>query len=97
MGLPCLIILLEDIISSDTSFSAAYIVVGLLIAIGTVPLKGWQILSLSLIVILTTIITIRSAQFWFSMAAVEPEPDQIVYLFIVALLLTGLSSNILFE
>ncbi|MDX1628741.1 MAG: ATP-binding protein [Fulvivirga sp.] len=92
--LACLIILLEDIISSDTSFSAAYIIVGLIIAIGTVPLKGWHILGLSLIVILTTIITIRFAQFWFSMAAVEPEPEQIVYLFIVALLLTGLSSNI---
>lgn len=89
-----LIIILEDIIANDTSFSAAYIIVGLIIAIGTMPLKGWQILSLSLMVILTTIITIRTAQFWFSMAVVEPEPHQIIYMYIVALLLTGLSSHI---
>ncbi|NGP77104.1 response regulator [Balneolaceae bacterium YR4-1] len=89
-----LIILIEDIASNDTSFSAAYIIVGLIIAIGTIPFKGWQILSLCLLVILTTIITIRTARFWFSMAAVEPEPHQVVYLYIVTLLLTGLSSHI---
>lgn len=89
-----LIILLEDIASNDTSFSSAYIIVGLIIAIGTMPYKGWHIMALSLIVIATTIITIRSARFGFGVAAVEPEPHQIVYLYIVAFLLTGLSSHI---
>lgn len=92
--LATLIILIEDIASNDTSFSSAYLVVALIIAIGTVPFKGWHIMSLSLIVILTTIITIRFARFGLKLAAVEPEPHQIVYLYIVTFLLTGLSSHI---
>ncbi|MGK7391739.1 MAG: hypothetical protein ACNS60_15410, partial [Candidatus Cyclobacteriaceae bacterium M2_1C_046] len=77
--LATLIILLEDIASNDTSFSSAYIIVGLIIAIGTMPYKGWHIMALSLIVIVTTIITIRAARFGFDIAAVDPEPHQIVY------------------
>ena len=90
----CLAILLDDIVSRDITFSTAYLILVLVLAVGTMPYKGWQISGLALCVIITTQVTISISQQLIGIAAIGPQPGQLIYLFLMTILLTGLSSLI---
>lgn len=93
----CIAMLIEDIAGQDTSFTMAYTAIALLFAAVTVPYTGWQMALLSFSVIVST---------WFafdllpvlmnldSEVALQLNLGQIIFITIVAFLLTGTSSQI---
>lgn len=89
-----LAILMDDIAARDISFSTAYITIALIIAVITMPYKGWQTGLIAIAIVITTELTILSARTFLNIPAVGPEPDQIIYLLLTAILLTGMSSLI---
>lgn len=89
----CMAMVSDDIIAGDLSVSPAYSVLVLIIAAGTFPFTGWQtlIMNLSVLISIITAVNVIPAVFNWS---VELLMGQYVYLFIVAIPLTGISSLI---
>jgi len=90
----CIAIPIEDIAGQDTSFTIVYNTLALLFAVGTVPFRGWHTALLSGIVIFFTFLALAV----FPVLMELPIPDlrlgQIIFIFVVAFLLTGMSSQI---
>ncbi len=89
--------LIEDIAGQDTSFTMAYTTIALLFAAVMVPYTGWQIGLLSITVIISTIAAIDFLPLLLKIELDAPlslELGQIIYISIVAILLTGTSSQI---
>lgn len=86
--------LLDDIGVRDVSASPAYISFALILAVGTMPYKGWQTGLLNLVVILSALGTVLWIPALMSLPPIPLLPSQVIYLFLFALLMTGLSSQL---
>jgi signal transduction histidine kinase/DNA-binding response OmpR family regulator len=89
--------LIEDIAGQDTSFTMAYTTIALLFAAVMVPFTGWQIVLLSVTVITSTIAALDILPILLGIPLDAPltlELGQVIYISIVAILLTGTSSQI---
>ncbi|MGK7370150.1 MAG: hybrid sensor histidine kinase/response regulator transcription factor [Candidatus Halalkalibacterium sp. M3_1C_030] len=89
--------LIEDIAGQDTSFTMAYTTIALLFAAVMIPYTGWQIALLSVTVIISTIAALDILPILLGIPLDAPltlELGQVIYISIVAILLTGTSSQI---
>lgn len=90
----CIFIPIEDIAGRDTSFTIVYNTIALLFAVGTVPFRGWHTALLSGIVIVFTFLALALFPILMELPAPELRLGQIIFIFVVAFLLTGMSSQI---
>lgn len=86
-------ILVEDIAGHDTSFTT-YTTIILLFAVVMVPSKGWHVAILALIVITSTALALVILPGFLGLLDVEIKLGQIIFIFFVAFILTGMSSQI---
>ncbi|MDX1671820.1 MAG: ATP-binding protein [Balneolaceae bacterium] len=84
--------LLEDLNAGDINYATAYISLVLILAITAIPYKGWQTVLLTLTVIITTIMTVNFVPAILNLPPLEPKISQLVYIILISILLTGISS-----
>ncbi|HKK43939.1 MAG TPA: HAMP domain-containing sensor histidine kinase, partial [Balneolaceae bacterium] len=89
-----LAMLLDDIAHRDLSVGPAYISLALILAVGTIPYKGWHTAVISFIVIVTSILAVHWVPIFLGWNAIELLSEQMIYLSLVAILLTGMSSQL---
>ena len=90
----CLAMLLDDIATRDLTVSPVYISFVLIMAGVGIPYSGWQTAVLNMTVIISTILIVYSAPLLFNISIVPLLLAQVIYLVLVAIVLTGMSSLI---
>lgn len=90
----CIAMLIEDIAGRNTDFTTAYTAMALLFAVVMVPYTGWQTALLSLTVIISTAISLSYLPVLLGMEPLSLRMGQAIFISVVAILLTGTSSQI---
>lgn len=90
----CIAMLIEDIAGQNTSFTVAYITIALLFAVVMIPYRGWHTALLSAIIIISTSIALAAVPIWMGLPVQELRLGQVIFISIVAFLLTGVSSQL---
>ena len=86
--------LLDDIAGRDINLAPAYISFVLMVATGLMPYRGWQIALLNVSVILLAEATFYLAPLIFGLPDINFIISQGIYLVMVMILLTGISSQL---
>lgn len=92
-----LAMLIEDVVGADTTFTMAWTSVALLFAAVMVPYTGWQVATLSVTVIISTIVALDFMPVVLGIELAEPlriDLGQLLFISVVSILLTGTSSQI---
>lgn len=87
-------ILMDDILLQDVSFSQTYITIVLIVAIGAIPYTGWQAGMLTLSIVISILIAVLWIPNLLNVPNLRLNMSQIIYLFLIVFLLTGMSSQI---
>lgn len=87
-------ILVDDIVVGDLSAGPAYISIALILAAGTIPFKGWHTAVLNAAVIVSAIVLVRGMPALMGTQPLRFLDAQVIYLILLALVLTGLSSQL---
>lgn len=90
----CIAMLMEDILKQDVTFTTAYTTIALVFAVVAVPGKGWHTALFTTWVILSTLLTVDIFSGVPGSLALQLEPAQIIYFSVIAVLLTGISSQV---
>lgn len=90
----CIAMLIEDIAGRNTDFTTAYTAMALLFAVVMVPYTGWQTALLSLTVIASTALALTYLPLLLDMEPLSLRVGQAIFISVVAILLTGTSSQI---
>ena len=88
----CFAMLMDDIIGGNLSMAPLYI--ALILAIGTIPFTAWQAALLSVTVTITTVLTVKFTPVLTGLDGAALSPAEVIYLFMMAFLLTGMSSQL---
>ncbi len=88
------LILFDDSASRDATSSQAYIIFALMMVVVGIPYPGWQMALLNLFIIITGIVTVHVVPALFNMPTAPLLLSQVIYLTLVAIVLTGMSSLI---
>ncbi|HKI45839.1 MAG TPA: ATP-binding protein [Balneolales bacterium] len=90
----CLAMLLDDVATRDLTVSPVYISFALIMAGVGIPYSGWQTALMNLTVISSCILVVYVAPLLFNIPVVPLLLAQVIYLVLVAIVLTGMSSLI---
>ena len=90
----CIAMLIEDIAGRNTDFTTAYTAMALLFAVVMVPYTGWQTALLSFTVIVSTALALTYLPILLGMEPLSLRVGQAIFISVVAILLTGTSSQI---
>jgi len=92
--LGCMGMVSDDIVNHDTSFTTAYATIALILAVVAVPYKGWHMALFTLCVVISNLIAVELGAYIQSDPGIELNASQIIYISAVAVLITGISSQI---
>jgi signal transduction histidine kinase/DNA-binding response OmpR family regulator len=84
--------LFDDIAGGDITVAPTYMSFALILAAGAIPFKGWQTCLLNIAVIISTLISLVLIPRILGIGEAGLLPAQLIYLVMIAVLLTGLSS-----
>lgn len=90
----CMAMLMDDIAVADVSFSPAYTSFALILAVATIPYKGWQAALLLLTVVASIMLAVLLLPGLLYGYKLDFNLSQVIYLLLITFILTGMSTQL---